>query len=420
MCNPNIVELFGETLQGKSGSVKTADALAGKVVGLYFSAHWCGPCRSFTPTLAQAYKDIVASGKNLEIVFLSSDRDDSSFNEYYGEMPWLALPFSERAKKEFLSKFYKVAGIPTLVFVDEQGQTITTKGRAAISSDPSGENFPWIPPTLEEALGDEFIKNDGTVVTRASLSGKKLALYFSAHWCGPCRSFTPQLSKLYNSMKASGRDDFEFIFCSSDRDEESFNKYHSEMPWLALPYSNRKGKEALSSRFEVRGIPTLVTIDENGCTITTDARGRADADPEGKEFPWPPKPMNDFSEGPGDINEFPSLCLMMEKCTAEKQAELEAILLPMAEAVFAEKAKPDSDPSMLFFTAKSEGQIAKQLRSMASLGLCEDNKPQLVLLDLGAGGKYYSFPGNEITTESVKNFIDFFKAGSLEAQQMSR
>ena len=33
-------ELFGPTLTSKSGDVKTTDALKGKVVGLYFSAHW--------------------------------------------------------------------------------------------------------------------------------------------------------------------------------------------------------------------------------------------------------------------------------------------------------------------------------------------------------------------------------------------
>ena len=33
-------ELFGPTLTSKSGDVKTAEALKGKVVGLYFSAHW--------------------------------------------------------------------------------------------------------------------------------------------------------------------------------------------------------------------------------------------------------------------------------------------------------------------------------------------------------------------------------------------
>ncbi|EYC15574.1 hypothetical protein Y032_0036g3220 [Ancylostoma ceylanicum] len=44
--------LKGVKLQKKDGS--TADAeevLKDKVVGLYFSAHWCPPCRQFTPVL---------------------------------------------------------------------------------------------------------------------------------------------------------------------------------------------------------------------------------------------------------------------------------------------------------------------------------------------------------------------------------
>ena len=35
-----LVETLGETLTVKDGTVATAERLAGKVVGLYFSAHW--------------------------------------------------------------------------------------------------------------------------------------------------------------------------------------------------------------------------------------------------------------------------------------------------------------------------------------------------------------------------------------------
>jgi len=46
--------LLGGTLLKKGcEEVNTADALKGKrAVGLYFSAHWCPPCRGFTPKLA--------------------------------------------------------------------------------------------------------------------------------------------------------------------------------------------------------------------------------------------------------------------------------------------------------------------------------------------------------------------------------
>ncbi|CAF5156466.1 unnamed protein product [Rotaria sp. Silwood1] len=53
----------------------------GKIIGLYFSAHWCPPCRNFTPILSKFYKKYVET-KNFEIIFISSDRDENSFNDY--------------------------------------------------------------------------------------------------------------------------------------------------------------------------------------------------------------------------------------------------------------------------------------------------------------------------------------------------
>jgi hypothetical protein len=41
----------------------------------------------------------------LEIVFVSSDRDASSFQDYFSSMPWLAVSFNnESAKKEILQR----------------------------------------------------------------------------------------------------------------------------------------------------------------------------------------------------------------------------------------------------------------------------------------------------------------------------
>jgi nucleoredoxin len=96
----------------------------------------CYPCSGFTPKLAQYYRDLKAAGKNLEVVFVSSDRDEHSFNEYYGEHPWLALPFGDRDRKGKLSQKYKVQGIPTLVFLGEDGKVITANGREKVMTDP--------------------------------------------------------------------------------------------------------------------------------------------------------------------------------------------------------------------------------------------------------------------------------------------
>merc|ERR1712010_67849 len=87
-----------------------------------------------------------------------------------------------------------------------------------------------------------------------------VALYFSAHWCPPCRGFTPQMGKFYDSIKATKN--FEIIFVSSDRDASQFKEYYDEQAaWAALPFKDRATKNALSKKFKVRGIPTLVILD---------------------------------------------------------------------------------------------------------------------------------------------------------------
>ena len=68
----------------------------------------CPPCRGFTPALATLYTSIVAKGKSFEIVFVSSDRDEGSFQSYFAEMPWLALPFADRQTKQALSDKFGV------------------------------------------------------------------------------------------------------------------------------------------------------------------------------------------------------------------------------------------------------------------------------------------------------------------------
>merc|ERR1711975_132837 len=181
-----LVGLLGAELHGKGGNVQTADALAdADAVGIYFSAHWCPPCRGFTPKLAEIYNDMKAAGKKFEIVFASSDRDQTAFDEYYAEMPCLALPYSDRAAKDALSKKFKVQGIPTFVIVGKDGEVITTDGRSAVMDDPKGDKFPWIPPTFAEVMTGNLISNDGNTVAYSSLAGKTIGIYFSAHWCPP-------------------------------------------------------------------------------------------------------------------------------------------------------------------------------------------------------------------------------------------
>lgn len=413
-------ELLGAGMERK----KTAEALAGKgAVALYFSAHWCPPCRGFTPQLAEWYKKDLAA-KGLEVVFVSSDRDEESFKGYFGEQPWLALPFENREKKNELSKKFKVQGIPSLVIVDAEGKTITKDGRAAVSKDPTGLEFPWRPvPPKDLLMAAKLVNGKGDAVTLSdAMKGKKaLALYFSAHWCPPCRGFTPKLAEWYkNDLSSKG---LEVIFVSSDRDEASFKEYFAEQPWLALDYADRSTKEKLSSAFGVSGIPSVVILDPDLKTITSDGRAAVSADPTGLEMPWYPKPVKNLKGGPGDINDVTTLLLFCETSDDAEKKALEAVLTPIAEK-FLKKSEATSEDLEFAFTIVTEtGDLAERIRSMVGLASVESGKtqtPALVLMDIPDDGAYYIADASKgVTAETVNAFLADYKAGGkLERKQL--
>nr|KJB14360.1 hypothetical protein B456_002G121200 [Gossypium raimondii] len=129
LINPGRDYLLDQTMTRKV----PVDSLIGKTVGLYFSAQWCFPCAKFTPKLISIYHKIKQSlegkggGEDFEIVFVSNDRDQSSFDSYYGTMPWLALPFGEPIIRT-LAKYFDVQGIPCLIIIDPDGKTVTKQG----------------------------------------------------------------------------------------------------------------------------------------------------------------------------------------------------------------------------------------------------------------------------------------------------
>jgi len=141
-----VLSLVGPSVVEPSGATRSVVLPADGILGIYFSAHWCPPCRAFTPQLAEFYRKFkrTAAGRRLEIVFASSDRDQAQFNEYHAQMPWPALPYSDRARKEALSRRFAVTGIPTLVLVSsDTGEVITDEGWHRVMEDPEGQRFPW-------------------------------------------------------------------------------------------------------------------------------------------------------------------------------------------------------------------------------------------------------------------------------------
>lgn len=410
----NFLTQFGDKLVNPSSdysAVTPSDALSGKeIVMLYFSAHWCPPCRQFTPKLITTYEKLQTASKSVELVFCSLDNSETEYNEYTSNMPWLCMPFEAKESKAMASK-YKAQGIPHLVLIDgTNGEVITYDGTSEVREDPDGLKFPWRPKSLSEIWTDDIKilqnnKSEDSTLDYSSLKDKYLMLYFSAHWCPPCRQFTPILSNAYTKLK-SERDDFELIFISSDRDEDSFKEYFKEMTFCALPHKYRETKSALAKKYEVSGIPKLIMLgpvsdDETGKReIINDSLNGVIRNGDFSEFPFYPKNYGSLDEMK-DPNRTKTLIVFHEGGDDDEQNDTKAAMKKVAE-----KLKDDADKSgvqcLWSFSTEGMGPRIRSLTKLPEAGM----DPAILILDLPDEGGYYKCDPKEITVDTIMNFLD--------------
>ncbi|MCB1205723.1 MAG: redoxin family protein [Verrucomicrobiae bacterium] len=141
--------------------------------------------------------------------------------------------------------------------------TLLFLGTPLIAEEPTEILGGILPAELHDASGKP--------VDASTLKGKTVALYFSAHWCPPCRAFTPSLVKFRD---ANADKDFEIVFVSLDNSAGEKKTYikEMEMKWLTVPGAQSKEARELAERFEIRGIPSLIVLAPDGTVVTTNGR----------------------------------------------------------------------------------------------------------------------------------------------------
>ena len=122
---------------GEKGMVGQ-EALAGKIVVLFFSAEWCPACTNFIPILKTLYEDGKENGQAIEVVYVSSDRDAAQKDRYMSNKhgDWLSVPYADKAARDGLKMKYgcfagaeagsfkgikRRAGIPSIVIISPKG-----------------------------------------------------------------------------------------------------------------------------------------------------------------------------------------------------------------------------------------------------------------------------------------------------------
>lgn len=141
--------ILGNTLVWGDRVWATEEALGdAEYVALYFSAHWCGPCKAFTPTFNALYELLRNRGVKFQVVFVSLDHNEKQWREYCSEMSWLALPYEDRDRQDDLLSVYRVCSVPSLVILDRQGRVVNGNAIANVRADPLGTQYPWNAATL--------------------------------------------------------------------------------------------------------------------------------------------------------------------------------------------------------------------------------------------------------------------------------
>ncbi|QTE23268.1 TlpA disulfide reductase family protein [Polaribacter cellanae] len=126
-------------------------------------------------------------------------------------------------------------------------------------------------------IGNKFVdieqSNIYGEITKLSQIHKKYTLIeFWASWCGPCRSFNPELVQQYNLYKDKG---FEIFGVSLDTNKEKWRKAieNDGLNWENV--SDLKGNSNQAAMiYGVRDIPDNFLIDKSGVIIARFIRGQ--------------------------------------------------------------------------------------------------------------------------------------------------
>lgn len=99
------------------------------------------------------------------MVFISLDKTEEAFLDFYKSMPWLAVPYANTEARDGLIKALGVTSAPGLYIVGSDGVVINPTGLKPFMSDKTGDGFPWHPPPYcELMLAQEAVNEEPTLI----------------------------------------------------------------------------------------------------------------------------------------------------------------------------------------------------------------------------------------------------------------
>jgi len=105
-------------LSGRGGKTIDLSQFKGQVVMINFWATWCGPCRTEMPLLEDIYKKYKPMG--FTMLGVNVEPDSKGAEAWLAKQKPVTFPIAFDTDSK-VSKLYKVAGMPSTIFVDRKG-----------------------------------------------------------------------------------------------------------------------------------------------------------------------------------------------------------------------------------------------------------------------------------------------------------
>jgi len=166
------------------------EKLTNKIIGLYFSAGWCPPCRSFSPILKD-FRD--KNEEHFEVVMVSADNSRIEQLKYLrdGKMKWPAFPTGS-IESTNLYKNFNVRSIPTLLILSPNGKIISSNGRTDVSQNTNNAISIW----KESSVFKEFEKTMDEVSKDEEVDGLAFAPPASSPPSRPLSDLEKEIKRL--------------------------------------------------------------------------------------------------------------------------------------------------------------------------------------------------------------------------------
>jgi thiol-disulfide isomerase/thioredoxin len=109
---------------------------------------------------------------------------------------------------------------------------------------------------------------EGQPLKWADYRGKVVIVDFWATWCGPCIRELPNVKAMYEKHHKNG---FDIVGISLDADQQALADFLEKNP---LPWSTvaGEGTQELATKYGVRGIPTMMLVDQAGKVVAVSHR----------------------------------------------------------------------------------------------------------------------------------------------------